>query len=50
MRSDSPPPSWYEPDDSWDDADDQESEPTPAEPVAISYGWATWTRTHDIDD
>lgn len=34
--------SWYEPDDSWDD-DDQEPEPAPPEPLVTVQGWTTWT-------
>lgn len=53
MRSDSPSPSWYEPDASWDDADaDPVPEPWPAEVLHVAHGVVTWIsrEIHDTDD
>jgi hypothetical protein len=49
VQSDSPSPSWYEPDASWDDDDRPEASPEP-EPWVVTHGWATWTHCTDTDD
>lgn len=45
MRSDGPPPSWYEP----PDLDDDDHEPDVPEPLVISDDIVAWTRAHDDD-
>lgn len=47
MRSDSPPPSWYEPDDSWDD--DREPDPAVGELLTIAGGIVSWSAAHHDD-
>jgi hypothetical protein len=47
MCHDSPPPSWYEPDSSWDD-DDQEPDPRHPELFILRDGVFWWTAS-EID-
>ena len=43
MRSDSPPPSWYEPPDLIED--DEDEVPAEPEPLVISAGIVVWCAT-----
>ena len=50
MRSDSPPPSWYEPRwtsyEDWELEDDTDDAPAEPEPLVIANGVVIWTATN----